>query len=102
MNGVRIHQTGAPDVITASDGRLTLSVPIQIKHRSGRKLVTLPNGEAAQPETLGCGRHADATGTGTRLSLAGDARIRRSEIHHRTRGSGEDRQQTVTCAACST
>lgn len=33
-------------VVEASDGRLTLSVPIQIKRRSGRKLVTLPTGEA--------------------------------------------------------
>jgi hypothetical protein len=49
MNGIRIRKTGAPDVVVASDGRLTLSVPIQIKRRSGRKLVTLPNGEAAQP-----------------------------------------------------
>ena len=49
MNGVRIRKTGAPDVIAFSDGRLRLSVPIQIKRRSGRKLVTLPNGEAANP-----------------------------------------------------
>jgi len=42
MNEIRIHKTGEPDVIEASDGRLTLSVPIQIKRRSGRKLVTLP------------------------------------------------------------
>mgnify|MGYP000885674666 FL=1 len=49
MNGVRIRKTGAPDVIAASDGRLTLSVPIQIKRRSGRKLVTLPSSEAGQP-----------------------------------------------------
>ena len=49
MNAVRIRRSGVPDVVAASDGRLTLSVPIQIKHRSGRKLVTLPNGEAAQP-----------------------------------------------------
>ena len=34
MNGVRIRKTGAPDVIVASDGRLTLAVPIQIKRRS--------------------------------------------------------------------
>jgi hypothetical protein len=27
----------------ASDGRLSISVPIQIKRRSGRKLVTLPS-----------------------------------------------------------
>lgn len=42
MSEIRIHKTGEPDVVEASDGRLTLSVPIQIKRRSGRKLVTLP------------------------------------------------------------
>ncbi len=34
-------------MVQASDGRLTLSVPIRIKRRSGRKLVTLPSGETA-------------------------------------------------------
>ncbi len=48
MSEIRIQRTGEPDVIEASDGRLTLSVPIQIKRRSGRKLVTLPNGETAK------------------------------------------------------
>ena len=42
MSEIRIQKTGEPNVIEASDGRLTLSVPIQIKRRSGRKLVTLP------------------------------------------------------------
>ena len=46
MSDIRIVQTGEPGVVEASDGRVTLSVPIQIKRRSGRKLVTLPNGEA--------------------------------------------------------
>lgn len=48
MSDIRIQKTGEPDVIEASDGRLTLSVPIQIKRRSGRKLVTLPNGETVR------------------------------------------------------
>ncbi len=48
LSGIRIQKTGEPDVIEASDGRLTLSVPIQIKRRSGRKLVTLPNGETVR------------------------------------------------------
>lgn len=48
MRGTRIHRTGAPNVTSSSDGRLTLSIPIQIKRRSGRKLVTLPNGETAK------------------------------------------------------
>lgn len=46
-NNIRIERTGEPDILQTSDGRLTLSVPIQIKRRSGRKLVTLPNGETA-------------------------------------------------------
>lgn len=49
MNEILIKTTGAAGVIPASDGRLTLIVPIQIKRRSGRKLVTLPNGESATP-----------------------------------------------------
>ena len=64
MNGIRIRKTGAPDVIAASDGRLTLSVPIQIKRRSGRKLVTLPNGEAANP------RPWDVAATPMQVALA--------------------------------
>ncbi|SFN17333.1 hypothetical protein [Nitrosomonas communis] len=51
MSDIRIHKTGEPDIIQASDGRITLSVPIQIKRRSGRKLVTLPNGETAKART---------------------------------------------------
>jgi hypothetical protein len=64
MNGVRIRKTGAPDVVAASDGRLTPSVPIQIKRLSGRKLVMLPNGEAAQP------RPWDVAATPMQLALA--------------------------------
>ena len=64
MNGVLIQKTGAPDVVAASDGSLTLSVPIRIKRRSGRKLVTLPNGEAANP------RPWDVTATPIQLALA--------------------------------
>ena len=64
MNEVRIHKTGTPDVIQSSDGRLTLLVPIQIKCRSGRKQVTLPNGEAATP------RPWDTAATPLQLALA--------------------------------
>lgn len=49
MSQIRITQTGTPDVIAASDGRLTLTIPIQIKRRSGRKCITLPAGDIAQP-----------------------------------------------------
>lgn len=63
-NDIRIHKTGEPDILQASDGRLTLSVPIQIKRRSGRKLVTLPNGETTAP------RPWDVAPTPLHLALA--------------------------------
>ena len=44
--GVRIRATGTTGVAQASDGRLTLSMPIQLKRRSGRKQITLPVGLA--------------------------------------------------------
>ncbi len=40
MSMTRINKTGEPQVILASDGRLPISVPIEIKRRSGRKLLT--------------------------------------------------------------
>ena len=64
MSEIRIQKTGKPDVIEASDGRLTLTVPIQIKRRSGRKLVTLPNGETIKP------RPWDTMTTPLQLALA--------------------------------
>ena len=64
MSEIRIQKTGEPDVIEASDGRLTLSVSIQIKRRSGRKLVTLPNGETAKA------RPWDTAATPLQLALA--------------------------------
>jgi hypothetical protein len=64
MSETRIHKTGKPDIMEVSDGRLTLSVPIQIKRRSGRKRVTLPNGETAQP------RFWDVAPTPLQLALA--------------------------------
>jgi len=64
MSETLIRKTGTPDVIASSDGRLTLTVPIQIKRRSGRKLVTLPNGETAKP------RPWDIAATPLQLALA--------------------------------
>ena len=64
MNEVRIHKTGAPEVIQSSDGRLTLSVPIQFKRRAGRKQVTLPNGEPGKPGPW------DTAATALQLALA--------------------------------
>ena len=64
MNEVRIHKTGSPGVIQSSDGRLTLSVPIQFKRRAGRKQVTLPNGEVGKP------RPWETAATALQLALA--------------------------------
>jgi hypothetical protein len=64
MSEIRIQKTGEPDVIETSDGRLTVSVPIQFKRRSGRKLVTLPNGETARA------RPWDTAATPLQLALA--------------------------------
>ena len=64
MNELRIQRTGAPEVIQTSDGRLTLSVPIQFKRRSGRKQVTLPNGAPGKP------RPWDTTSTPLQQALA--------------------------------
>ena len=64
MSDIRIQKNGEPDILQTSDGRLTLSVPIQIKRRSGRKLVTLPNGETAPV------RPWDVAPTSIQLALA--------------------------------
>jgi hypothetical protein len=64
MSDIRIQKTGEPNVLKSSDGRLTLCVPIQIKRRSGRKLVTLPNGETAPV------RPWDVAPTSIQLALA--------------------------------
>jgi len=64
MSDIRIKKTGEPDILQTSDGRLTLSVPIQIKRQSGHKLVTLPNGETAQV------RPWDVAPTSVQLALA--------------------------------
>ena len=53
MRGLHIHKNGTPEVIESSDGRLTLSVPIQFKRRAGRKLITLPNGKEGEPRPWG-------------------------------------------------
>jgi len=64
MNEVRIYKAGVTDVIEASDGCRTLSVPIQIKRRGGRKQVALPNGEKGTP------RPWDVAATPIQLALA--------------------------------
>ena len=64
MSKLIIHKTSEPDILQSSDGKLTLSIPIQIKRRSGRKLVTLTNGETAKV------RPWDTVATPLQLALA--------------------------------
>ena len=64
MNEILIDKTGQPEVITASDGSLTIAVPIRIKRRGSRKAVALPDGSAVQP------RPWDDTPTPIQLALA--------------------------------
>jgi hypothetical protein len=64
MTEILIDQTGQPEVITASDGSLTVTVPIRIKRRGLRKVVTLPDGDRVQP------RPWDDTPTPLQLALA--------------------------------
>ena len=64
MSNIQIRKTGDPAVGASSEGNLTISVPIQIKRRSGRMLVTLPNGEVAAP------RPWDVAATPLQMALA--------------------------------
>jgi hypothetical protein len=64
MTEIRIDRTGQPEVIAASDGSLTVTVPIRIKRRGSCKVVTLPDGGAVQP------RPWDDTPTPLQLALA--------------------------------
>ncbi|WP_018952687.1 hypothetical protein [Thioalkalivibrio sulfidiphilus] len=61
---ILIDKTGQAEVITASDGSLTVTVPIRIKRRGSRKAVALPDGSAMQP------RPWDDTPTPIQLALA--------------------------------
>ena len=93
MSDIRILKTGEPDILQTSDGRLTLSVPIQIKRRSGRKLVTLPSGETASRAAVGRNPDDTPVGAGEGASLAGHSRVGGSEITEGDRRAGGDRQQ---------
>jgi len=64
MSEILIDRTGQPEVVAASDGSLTVTVPIRIKRRGLRKVVTLPDGSKMQP------RPWDDTPTPLQLALA--------------------------------
>jgi hypothetical protein len=63
MTGIIINRTGQPEVIAASDGSLTVTVPIRIKRRGLRKTVTLPEDGSLDS------RPWDATPTPLQLAL---------------------------------
>jgi hypothetical protein len=46
MSEILIDRTGRLEVIAASDGCLTVTVPIRIKRRGLRKSITLPDGDS--------------------------------------------------------
>ena len=64
MSEIRIDKTGQPELISASDGCLTITVPIRIKRRGSCKTVTLPDGDNVQD------RPWDNTPTPLQLALA--------------------------------
>jgi len=63
--GRRVEKTGEAQLIEDSAGRLAISVPIRIKQRGRRKLVTLPSGERVAPK-----RPWDDAPTPMQLALA--------------------------------
>jgi hypothetical protein len=64
MSEILIHRMGQPEAIAASDGSLTVTVPIRIKRRGLRKVVTLPDGGSLD------NRPCDTTPTPLQLALA--------------------------------
>ena len=46
MTAIKIN--GATDIVTFSDGRLMLNIPINIRRKSGLRVITLPNGETGK------------------------------------------------------
>ena len=46
---IEMSQSGDPSVFEASNGKLSISVPISLKRRSGRQLITLPDGKTHEP-----------------------------------------------------
>jgi hypothetical protein len=63
VSEILIDRNGQPEVVAASDGSLTVTVPIRIKRRGLRKVVTLPDG-GAEPHSW------DPTPTPLQLALA--------------------------------
>lgn len=49
MSDTRINRNGDPDIIPASNGSFSVTIPIRIVRRGSRKAVTLPDGSALHP-----------------------------------------------------
>ena len=64
MTEILIDRTGRPEAVAASDGSLTVTVPIRIKRRGLRKAVTLPDGGSLDS------RPWDTTPTPLQLAVA--------------------------------
>lgn len=61
---IEMHQAGPAGVAEASNGKLSISIPINLKRRSGRRLITLPDGSVQEP------RPWDTEPTPLQLALA--------------------------------
>lgn len=61
---IELGPNGKARVIQDSDGKLSVSVPITLKRRSGRQLITLPDGSRQEP------RPWDTSPTPLQLALA--------------------------------
>ena len=61
---IELTQKGGQQVLEASDGSLSISVPIRLKRRSGRRCITQPNGANHEP------RPQDSQSTPLQLALA--------------------------------
>ncbi len=46
---IEFSQEGDPSVLEASDGNLSINIPIEVKYRSGKHLITLPDGTNKTP-----------------------------------------------------
>ncbi len=83
-SGRKIEMTreGKTSIVEGSKGRgLGINVPINLKRRSGRQLITLPDGSVCvRFAPRGYQSHIVATGFGTRLRLASNDRIRRRRV----------------------
>jgi len=53
MTGILINGTGQPELVAASDGSLTVTVPIRIKHRGLRKTIVLPDVDSLHSRSWG-------------------------------------------------